>query len=596
MAVTRDATGVGGTSTGGVCTASHTIVTPGASTVVLAFVAISVSSSSTITTCSVTYGGAPMTELGLGKLGTTTNRSTYSIYYLFNPAAGVQSCVATPAGSSTKSGVRVATVSYTGVSSIDLGIMQESTTALTLSTTSVPNGFNVFGHINGVTMTSPNQSQRVLLGSSVLGVGDYLLVQDAVGTGSNITFSVGGTATTPGTFGVTLHPIIVGVNFDSYVIHTPTPTSPNTGSHTINSLNTAVIVAVGWAGTGYTDTSATHDGVPMTKFADQDIGGNRRSLWGLLNPSMGTKTVVVTTTAATTTRITAATFVYTNVDSFGTVTTLTGPSTPASMSATGPLKGRIVQSFGAPYLAYNRFERWNQSNYNPYFIFGDAPGTGAATTFTATSPGAWAGVAVPLLYRTIKVETLTDDFATQDTAKWNYYGTASATGGRLSLPVLSSYAAGCDTNTKGLYDLTGSSALVEAITPAVGAGGKEIFFEIQVDSANGESMYVSGSSLYFREKVGGTPNQTSIPYNATTHRWWRMRESGGSIFWDTSPDGTNWVNQRSKVAGISVTSMLVLFSAGYYGTESASTAFFDNLNVPPLITPPVNTSNFFAMF
>ena len=189
-----------------------------------------------------------------------------------------------------------------------------------------------------------------------------------------------------------------------------------------------------------------------------------------------------------------------------------------------------------------------------------------------------------------KAETFTDDFATQDAAKWNYYGGAAATAGQLVVPCLSSYGAGAETFGQAVYDLTGSSICVEAVQmPNLGNGSTEAFFELGIDADNRITFYKSGADLGFRERVAGVNSQTVIAYNADAHRWWRIRESGGTLYWDTSPDGNTWTNRRSKTATIALTSFYVALAAGFWGTEpTPGTAIFDNVNVAPTsISVPV---------
>jgi hypothetical protein len=207
VAVALDVAGPGGNNTtGAALTVSHTIGTAGANTVVLAFVGIAVANNNTSTTGSATYGGTAMTQLGASLNGSGTSRSFTGIYYLFNPASGAQDCVFTPGGTATRAQVILSTISYKDVDSV--GAFQQIN-QLSLESTSVADGYNIFGHTSGTTYSSPNQTQRFLGGVGVSGGCDSLLVQDAPGTGSSITFSVTGAFNTPSTFGVALSPAAV---------------------------------------------------------------------------------------------------------------------------------------------------------------------------------------------------------------------------------------------------------------------------------------------------------------------------------------------------------------------------------------------------
>jgi len=146
-----------------------------------------------------------MTQLNLTLAGSSTSRSAVGIYYLFNPGTGVKSVVVTPGGSSTKAGVQCQMVGYSNVSAV--GAAQTSA-ATSHSPTSVASGYDVRVLGNGATLTSPNQTQDYLNGASVSGVGDWMTMQSAAGTGSTISFTCSGTATTPQSVATALSPIL----------------------------------------------------------------------------------------------------------------------------------------------------------------------------------------------------------------------------------------------------------------------------------------------------------------------------------------------------------------------------------------------------
>lgn len=206
MAVTPLGFGAGGTSTGAAVTFnSFNVTASDANTVAIVGVVISVSSNSTATTCAVTYGGVAMTQRSLTLVGSSTNRAAVGIYYLFNPPTGTQSVVVTPGGASTKAQVRAQMAGFSGVDPSGVGVAQTAA-ATTHAPTSVTGGYDVRVLSNGAALTSPNQTQGYLGGASVGGVGDYMCMQSAAGTGSTISFTCSGTATTPQSVAVALLP------------------------------------------------------------------------------------------------------------------------------------------------------------------------------------------------------------------------------------------------------------------------------------------------------------------------------------------------------------------------------------------------------
>lgn len=180
-----------------------------------------------------------------------------------------------------------------------------------------------------------------------------------------------------------------------------------------------------------------------------------------------------------------------------------------------------------------------------------------------------------------KTSIWTEDFTTQDAVNWSYTA-GSATGGQYEVAPNSSYNG---TNTFRIYDFVGSSIAIEFVQPPnVGNGTTSAWFGLfgNPDNTDKVDMYWENDNLRFRETVNGVANTTSITYNGTDHRWWRIRESSGAIYWETSPNGSTWTVQRIKTAVNSLSSVRLTIYAGFYGTEpSPGTAIFDNFNLLP---------------
>lgn len=188
-----------------------------------------------------------------------------------------------------------------------------------------------------------------------------------------------------------------------------------------------------------------------------------------------------------------------------------------------------------------------------------------------------------------KLATLTDDFATKDLAKWNWGAGASVSGGQLLLPAASAFDGFVSSNA--FFDLTGSEMVAEMVqAPNVGNGTVRMFFAAYVDSINGNALrfWLQGGNLNAYQVVGGSETWLGfVAYNATDHRWLRIRESAGLVYWDVSPaDRSSWTNVASWTPTFPVTSVVAFLSTGYTGTEpSPGTAIFDNFNVAPPAIP-----------
>jgi hypothetical protein len=131
------------------------------------------------------------------------------------------------------------------------------------------------------------------------------------------------------------------------------------------------------------------------------------------------------------------------------------------------------------------------------------------------------------------------------------------------------------------YDLTGSYVLVE-VPQVAGPGNTDTILAALVDASNFYRILKESSLLYFQDVVASTYTNVNIIYNATNHRWWRIRHvvSGDTIRFDTSPDGQAWTEQRSIARVLTITAMDIGVEAGTFeSTASIVPAHFDNFNI-----------------
>lgn len=184
------------------------------------------------------------------------------------------------------------------------------------------------------------------------------------------------------------------------------------------------------------------------------------------------------------------------------------------------------------------------------------------------------------------MQTLKDNFDSQglSSAKWpSTFGTIAVDGVlTFRLPASTTGYHGFDS---GVYDLTGSYAAIELVNAGNQALASLEVYPLQIfkDSNNTMSVLVSGNVILLRKKVAGvTSTVGSATYSAKAHRWVRVRESGGTTFCDTSPDGITWNNLTSLANPWAVTAVQMEIAAGTWGSEaSGSLAVLDNFNVLP---------------
>lgn len=174
------------------------------------------------------------------------------------------------------------------------------------------------------------------------------------------------------------------------------------------------------------------------------------------------------------------------------------------------------------------------------------------------------------------VESLVDSFAGTSVSPslWAVVaknGQVTESAGTLKLaPNTNTGAAQLYVRSSSLYTLLGSNSWVKV--PAVVSAGGSVNnrFTLLADSGNYLQWYFEAGTLYAFSALGGVRTTVaSLPYSATTHACWRIRETSGTVFWETSPDGLSWTTQGSaltatllKLGGVHLEFYAETFGAG----------------------------------
>jgi len=208
-----------------------------------------------------------------------------------------------------------------------------------------------------------------------------------------------------------------------------------------------------------------------------------------------------------------------------------------------------------------------------------------AVTFTPSSPGSFnlqssaiIAVGPPV---SAKTETFTDDFNVDDLAtNWANglnFGATTVAGGQMQLPCTLS---GSGIRSTSDYDLTDSYVYAK-VEPDIGTPGDfyELDFFVTTPGGSGSqaTIYFLDGSLSFG--CDGTSGP-SITYDSAAHAYWRIRESGGTIFFDTSPDATTWTNQWSSTYTFDATNLQVGFYTTYGTPGVDGISYVDSVNIP----------------
>lgn len=131
--------------------------------------------------------------------------------------------------------------------------------------------------------------------------------------------------------------------------------------------------------------------------------------------------------------------------------------------------------------------------------------------------------------------------------------------------------------TNQSYDVT--KCAVWLMVPSLVTNGQQGFSYFQLYHSDGQAAFrVDEGELLAR--IGG--QETVVPYTMASHRWWRIRESGGTLYLETSPDAHSWTVIHSGVTPPWINDVTVGI-----GTVSPSNGAklgetqWDNLNAMP---------------
>jgi len=185
-----------------------------------------------------------------------------------------------------------------------------------------------------------------------------------------------------------------------------------------------------------------------------------------------------------------------------------------------------------------------------------------------------------------KIETLTYDFTAED--DWRFTGWSvdvAIQSGQLFLSCTSSFFS---LESADRWDFTESSCLIKA-SQVVNAsdGSTETYFGLDAGGSNTIQIGYQNGSILFSEDIAGSRNSVSVPYSTFEHAWWRVRQSAGTIYWDTSSDGSFWTTQRTRTSATDWSSCLLFIGSGQGGgAPTPGSSLFDHLNLPTVASVP----------
>src|SRR5881409_165042 len=146
---------------------------------------------------------------------------------------------------------------------------------------------------------------------------------------------------------------------------------------------------------------------------------------------------------------------------------------------------------------------------------------------------------------------LGDDFddGVLDPSLWTTGGGAAEPEGRMRLPLGGGVSAFYRSNRE--WKLTGSKVTAKFATVPAAGGSSSASVSMYIHSATSGTRFrwyynALNGELRALNEVGSTDaSPTILTYNAIQHAWLRIRESSGTVYFETSADGFGWTVRRS---------------------------------------------------
>jgi hypothetical protein len=167
--------------------------------------------------------------------------------------------------------------------------------------------------------------------------------------------------------------------------------------------------------------------------------------------------------------------------------------------------------------------------------------------------------------------------------KWTNWGGAQIVISDGTLKITTTTAAsywGLD--FKDRFNLTGSSVIVYVSDAGAQLADRSMIpLLVTLDSNNTMAIYISNGTLGFQKQVATSYSDVgSTAFNSSTMKYFRLRESSGTIYGEYSADRSSWTTIGSTATPFDITNLILTIEAGNNAiVGSGATMIVDNLNV-----------------
>ena len=131
--------------------------------------------------------------------------------------------------------------------------------------------------------------------------------------------------------------------------------------------------------------------------------------------------------------------------------------------------------------------------------------------------------------------------------------------------------------TQGTRDFREHCVYVTFVT--VPTASSDMTIEFVTSTSLGFNVRDGQLVVYYND--GDYKPITSVTYDPVAHHVLRLRETGGSLFWETSSDGATFAGTYSEPDRIDLSSVGIRIVAGTFAAQAnPGTAVFDDLDTP----------------
>lgn len=221
---------------------------------------------------------------------------------------------------------------------------------------------------------------------------------------------------------------------------------------------------------------------------------------------------------------------------------------------------------------------------------GDAPAAGPDRTDAGASPDGGApldggGPDGSSTFACGTVGAIQEHFASAESPIGRPYATydiATTMAGQLEISLTTPSGRGYGGFVAGFRTALRDDAMsVRVIEVPVGTElNSDTYFGVFRGATHGAAFSLMGSMLgMYVEDGASDPARVIVPYNPTLHAYWRIREEGGTLHFETSRDGTAWDPPiRSAPTPSFADDVRIELGAGIQGPGASGRAIFDDLN------------------